>query len=112
MEGGFSVTQDLLGPLGGQLALAFGAGCAAGYAFCLRTVHKMLGEHAQLQYKECLDRVETMQRANDKLQERVTTLEERLYSGTARQMAQIRESELRVLGADKLGRYPIGEEDR
>ena len=99
---GFDTTQ-LLGPLGGALAVAFGGGCAAGYTFCIRTVYKLLGDgHAKL-HNSCLERVEILEREKHDLAERVRLLEERLYYGHARQLEQVRESTVRVLGADKIG---------
>jgi hypothetical protein len=105
MSGTFDVTQSLLGPFGGQLAIAFGAGCTAGYAFCIRTIYRLLNKHAETQHADCQMQV-------NMLRERLTILEDRLHSGTMRQMAQMRESEVRVIGEDKLGRPPLSGEDR
>jgi hypothetical protein len=99
----FDVTQSLLGPDGGQIAIAFGAGCTAGYAFCIRTVYKMLGKHADKQHADCLEHVESLRADNRALNERMTILEDRLYTGTVRQMTQMRESGIRVLGEEKIG---------
>lgn len=102
MDGSFEIAKSLLGPFGGQLALAFGAGCAAGYAFCVRTVYKLLGSHGDARHADCIKQIEALKDANEELKLRVVVLEDRLYSGSNRQMAQMRDSEIRVLGADKL----------
>lgn len=109
MSASFDVTQSLLGPIGGQLALAFGVGCATGYAFCLRTVYKLLSKHSGERLSDCVKRIEGLKASNKRLEERIVLLEERLYSGSIRQMSQMRESEVRVLGVDRLGRPPIVE---
>lgn len=101
---GFQISH-LLGPMGGELAIAFGAGCAAGYAFCLRTVYKMLKAN-------CDAHIESLQKENTAVRHRLAIAEDRLYQGTSRQMAQIRESEVRVLGANKLGQPPLPEDDK
>ena len=97
MATGFEVTQSLLGPSGGQLAIAFGAGCAAGYAFCIRTVYKLLGNHSDSRHNDCMKRIEELASENKKLNDRIVTLEERLYMGSNRQLAQVHESSVKLL---------------
>lgn len=98
---GFGV--DFGGAHGGELAIAFGTGCAAGYAFCLRTVHKMLQAHADKEHSTCLQRIEKLENDKGKLEERVHLLEERLVMGAIRQREQLSDSSIRILGEDKLG---------
>lgn len=45
-----SMTAQLMGPLGGALALAFGAGCVTGYGFAIKTAYRAV--------KARLDKVE------------------------------------------------------
>jgi hypothetical protein len=45
-----SMTAQLMGPLGGALAIAFGAGCVAGYGFAIQTAYRAV--------KARLDKVE------------------------------------------------------
>lgn len=94
--GGFTVVS-LLGPLGGQLAIAFGAGCAAGYAFCVRTLYKVQALHLKDRLADNALLVTEMKEENVDLKLRATVLEDRLYTGTQRQMEQIRESGLRII---------------
>lgn len=35
-----SLVEIILGPVGGAAAFAFGTGCALGYGFAIRTLHK------------------------------------------------------------------------
>lgn len=87
---------EFLGPRGGELAIAFGAGCAAGYAFCVRTIHTMLQRHTDKQHEECVERITNLEKA-------LKIMEERWLYGTSRQMAQMSDSSIRVLGEEKLG---------
>jgi len=76
--------RHFLGPNGGEIALAFGAGCAAGYAFCMRTLYKVQCEQhekAEVALKDLLKD----ERAKSIM------LEERLY-GQLRNTGQMRES--------------------
>lgn len=95
---------SLTGPLGGIIAIAYGAGAASGYAFCLRTMYKILKAQAEKDEKECEDRLAAAQRDNDRLIERldtkqiqIDTLNERLIGGMARQADQIRSSGMKLL---------------
>jgi hypothetical protein len=45
------------GPLGGIVAVAYGAGAASGYAFCLRTLYKLLKAQLEKDEKEANDRI-------------------------------------------------------
>jgi hypothetical protein len=102
----------LLGPLGGALGIAFAAGSAAGYAFCVRTVYKLLGEGNNKLYDNCLEHCKQLQDENDDLRKRALVLEERLYFGQTRQLEQIRDSSVTILGRDKLaGGIPPREDE-
>lgn len=94
---------DFVGPNGGEIAIAFGTGCAAGYAFCVRTIHKMLQMHSDKQHEECVARIEKLEAEKKRLEDRVHIIEERWMMGSERQRAQLHDSSVRVLGADKLG---------
>jgi hypothetical protein len=99
-------TSALLGPLGGLLALAFGAGCTAGYAFCLRTVYKLLDKTSETIRTTFEERLHDMTKERDNCQARVRLLEDRLYLGQTRQLEQIRESSVRVLGTSVEDKQP------
>lgn len=45
------MTAQLMGPLGGALAIAFGGGCVTGYGFAIKTAYRAV--------KARLDKVET-----------------------------------------------------
>ncbi|AHE52649.1 hypothetical protein [Sphingomonas sanxanigenens] len=113
----------LLGPYGGVVAGAFGTGCAAGYAFCVRTILKVsdgrLDEfRAEIarERKDCDERISSI---NDdrreerkayegrisRLEKRVFELEDRSYTGQLRQMAQVRQSS-KDMGIIELGGTP------
>ena len=108
---GFDAGQ-LLGPLGGQLAIAFGAGCASGYAFCLRTVYKLLSVHTDARHNDCMQRIVKLEEEREDLKQRITILEDRLYSGHARQMEQMRESTVRIIGEDKFKQYGLNQDKK
>lgn len=90
-------TASYLGAHGGQLALAFGSGCVAGYGFCMRTIYKLLEAHSEKSHQECLQRVMTLEKEKDDLKQRLAIIEDRLFSGQERQLAQVRESSARVM---------------
>ena len=98
-----SAGLDYLGPVGGQLALAFGAGCIAGYGFCMRTIYKLLQTSSDTRHEDCMKRITDLEADKEELKQRLVIVEDRLFSGTVRQLAQLEESGLRILGADKLG---------
>lgn len=77
--------SQLAGPLGGLIALAFGAGNVSGYGFAIRTAYKAV--------KERLDRVE-LSAEKDKLK----------FEDTVRRL----EARNRELEDMLLGRRPIG----
>jgi hypothetical protein len=99
------ITLDkFLGPDGGLLAIAFAAGCTMGYAFCVRTLYKILKEQKATDHDSCLERIAALERDKEELKSRLTLLEDRLYHGQARQLEQIRDSSVEILGRHKLGR--------
>lgn len=96
----------MLGEHGGQLAVAFGAGCVAGYGFCMRTIYKLLQTRSDAEHQRCLDRIDVLEREKDALEYRMKEVEDRVYMGQLRQLEQIRESSLTILGGEQLGRGP------
>lgn len=85
----WDIVQGLLGPHGGEIALAFSAGAGAGYAFCMRTVYKALKEQREGDHAECKEEIR-------ELKGRIVTLEERLY-GQLRNNAQLHDSGISLL---------------
>jgi hypothetical protein len=89
---GFSASL-LLGPLGGIVALAYAAGAASGWGFCVLTVLRVTnkqiarleGEHAACERKIVA------------LEARVKEVEDRYTHGMERQLGQVRSSSLRNL---------------
>lgn len=75
-----------IGPFGGIVAIAFGAGAAAGWAFASQTVLKLVTKERE----ECERRIGL-------LEARVRELEERYIGGLERQLGQIRQSSVSVL---------------
>lgn len=90
----------MLGEHGGQLAIAFGAGCVAGYGFCMRTIYKLLQSHRDKEHDICMDRIQSLEREKEALSYRITQMEDRMFHGQERQLAQIRESSLRIIKGD------------
>lgn len=87
------------GPLGGVIAIAWGAGAVSGYAFCLRTMYKLIKSQAEKDEKECEERLhdakremEGLLRRYDEKQRVIDALQERLLNGMTRQAAQIADS--------------------
>lgn len=96
---------DFLGSNGGQIAIAFGTGCAAGYAFCVRTIHQMLKTHSEHAHDECIKRIEKLEEEKQKLADRLHLIEERWMMGTERQKLQLSDSSIHLLDSqNKLGR--------
>lgn len=97
--------STLTGPLGGIIAIAYGAGAASGYAFCLRTMYKILRTQADKDESECKERLLEANKEIERLQEKCDTrdgeirvLNERLIMGIERQRLQANESGLKLLG--------------
>lgn len=84
--------DHILGPRGGELALAFGAGCTAGWAFCMRTLYKVLKERRDAEHEEAKARAAV-------LESELKQTNERLF-GEMRQLSQVRESSFEVLDTD------------
>lgn len=94
---------DFLGAHGGQIALAFGAGCVAGYGFCMRTIYQLSQSRSEKEHQRCLDRIMDLEKEKDSLLTRMKDVEDRVYSGQLRQLEQIRESSVRILGGSNIG---------
>ena len=87
----FAGAMDFTGPVGGALAMAFGAGCAAGYGFCAQVVlsefRKVWDERSAAMIEQMSKAEEDAKLARDHFQEcddelkkiqiRVARLEER-----------------------------------
>lgn len=109
---------SLTGPLGGIIAIAYGAGAASGYAFCLRTMYKLIKAQAEKDERigdELLDdaKIEIarlVQRCDDK-QRTIDHLQERLISGMHRQNEQITQSGLYLIDRDKVSKLKTEEGD-
>lgn len=82
--------SSLLGPIGGLIGLAFGAGASAGWFFAIRTVYKIVTKERE----SCEKRVTI-------LEEQVRALNERYTAGMERQLGQIRQSTVRILRDDE-----------
>lgn len=99
----------LAGPLGGLLAIAYGAGAASGYAFCLRTMYKILKAQAEKDETECKERIAKAEAETERVIDRCETLQrecdglkERLIGGTQRQLTQVRESGLTLVDPNRI----------
>lgn len=97
--------STLTGPLGGIIAIAYGAGAASGYAFCIRTMYKILKSQSDKDEEECKERLLEANKEIERLQEKcegmtgeIRVLNERLILGINRQQEQTRESGMRLLG--------------
>lgn len=80
--------SSLTGPLGGIIAIAYGAGAASGYAFCLRTMYKILKAQADKDEQGCKQRILELTNEKNDLLRQVETLQERLIGGLERQQMQ------------------------
>lgn len=102
---------SIAGPLGGIIALAWGAGAVSGYLFCFRTLYKVAKAQADKDEKECTERIEAarleisrlINRCDEK-QRSIDTLQERLLNGMQRQQMQISESGLFLIEQGKIRR--------
>lgn len=77
--------STLLGPLGGLIAIAYGAGAASGYAFCLRTMYKILKAHTDKTEQQCEKRCDELEEACHQKDAEIKQLNERLIFGLERQ---------------------------
>lgn len=89
--------DKFLGPDGGLLAIAFAAGCTMGYAFCVRTLCKVLKEQKQENHDTCLERIKALEDEKDELKTRLAIIEDRLYHGQTRQLEQTRQSSVEIM---------------
>lgn len=77
--------SSLLGPVGGLIAIAYAAGAASGYAFCLRTMYKILKAQADKDELKCEEEVEHYKKRVAELERECRTLNDRLIFGLERQ---------------------------
>lgn len=89
--------SSFTGSLGGIIAIAWGAGAASGYAFCLRTMYKILREQASKDEVECAARLEELKKEKQDLAEQVESLQRQLIGGLERQLSQTSQSGLALL---------------
>lgn len=94
---------DFTGPVGGILAIAYGAGAASGWFFCLRTMYKLLADQSKKVEDDCKVQLEE-ERAEHKL------TRERLLLAMDREKAQIHQSLPVIFGRQKLVRFEDEEE--
>jgi phosphoenolpyruvate-protein kinase (PTS system EI component) len=94
--------NSLSGPFGGLIAMAYAMGAASGYAFCLRTMYKILKEQAAKDETAWQKRIENLEHQLADAQDQIRVLQERLMGGMERQAAQVRESSLHILSRGKL----------
>jgi hypothetical protein len=93
---GFS-TAMLLGPLGGIVALAYAAGAASGWGFCVLTVLRITNRQITRLEGELASEKADCARRLAALETRVKEVEDRYTHGMERQLGQIRDSSLRNL---------------
>lgn len=93
----------LLGPIGGVIALAYAAGAASGYAFCLRTMYKILKIQADKDETECEKRLDAADHKIQALEDQVKLLNERLLHGMERQHDQVNRAGIYLLNKKDIG---------
>lgn len=98
---GFSASL-LLGPLGGIVALAYAAGAASGWGFCVLTVLRITNRQiARLETALAEEKAECARKISA-LENRVKEVEDRYTHGMERQLGQVRESSNRMLRRDEI----------
>lgn len=98
----------LLGPLGGVVALAYAAGAASGWGFCVLTVlritnkqiERLEGELAEQKTETAAEKAECARKISS-LELRVKEVEDRYTHGMERQLSQVRHSSARVIWPGK-----------
>lgn len=87
----------LLGPLGGIVALAYAAGAASGWGFCVLTVLRITNKQIERletelrdEKKQCADQIAA-------LTLRVKEVEDRYTNGMERQLSQVRQSSVEII---------------
>ncbi len=90
--------SSFLGPVGGLIAIAYGAGAASGYAFCLRTMYKILKSQSEKDEKKCEDEVEEYKKKNAELERECKALNERLIFGIEHQREATHNAGMYLLG--------------
>jgi phosphoenolpyruvate-protein kinase (PTS system EI component) len=77
--------SSFLGPIGGLIAIAYGAGTASGYAFCLRTMYQIVKAQSDKNEKNCEHELEELKQKLEQKEAEIRTLNERLIYGLERQ---------------------------
>lgn len=99
MSGGFEFSQ-LLGPAGGIISLAYGAGCASGWVFCnstqLKIANRRIDElHIEMlaERAECNRRIQNLEDDNRRL---ARDMRDEM-KGMKAQLKQVRQSSTRII---------------
>lgn len=93
---GFQASM-LLGPLGGIVALAYAAGAASGWGFCVLTVLRITNRQiTRLEGELASEKAECARRISA-LESRVKEVEDRYTHGMERQLGQVRLSSENLL---------------
>lgn len=102
-------TAYLMGPVGGLLGLAFGAGATAGWQFSQRTMMSMLRKQVDSLTSDLASERALRQREKDdcdnrirQLENRIQTIDDRYTSGLERQLMQVRESSARLIDQGRI----------
>lgn len=77
--------SSFLGPFGGLIAVAYGAGAASGYAFCLRTMYTVLKSQNDKHEKNCEEEITELKKIIAEKDQDIKALNERLIFGVERQ---------------------------
>lgn len=85
--------NQFIGPLGGLLSVAFGMGCVAGWGFAMKLMN---GRIRDLKADVLRERDECHRRVGD-LETQVRALNDFMLHGMERQLAQVRESSVRII---------------
>lgn len=93
--------SSLTGPLGGVIAVAYGAGAASGYAFCLRTLYKLLKAQLDKDENEANERIKGLISTCAARDRQIEILQDRLLYGLDRQKSQISRAGLSLLGKEE-----------
>lgn len=99
--------SDLLGPTGGVVALAYAAGAASGWGFCVATVLRITNRQIRRLEDEVRDEKRARQDEKDDcdrkieaLAARVREVEDRYTHGMERQLSQVRQSSVALIRRD------------
>lgn len=89
--------SSFLGPFGGLIAIAYGAGAASGYAFCLRTMYTILKGNSEKTEKGHEDEITELKKAIQERDQQIQVLNDRLVFGLERQQRATHDAGLYLL---------------